>query len=477
MDLIKADNRIHSKEISALDSLQDDLHISQEDIDLTHYITLSEAVTSINEMTREQISSLLDLFNGIMRADSDISIKENILLTSIILACSPDSKDWVKVISAPATETKVSDEQIVYLEKEWGNQAHKVFDDKYDNLLISKAFGDIGFQMFYLPTILEDLGITGNVGNTSGKHMNLLQKWIGYLTPYGNRGKESKIEETLAHFDNATFFKVVLSALHLDPDIFPFSSFLLIKIRDNIVFDDRNCSKEVVDFLCIDMSDEVKKRILRFVSNFSEQTFMLPYDGYYKMFYDYLSSEAKITSSILLDKDLHFTLENLDNKRLAIESSPQARTLYLLLLHYGKSGVSQDCFLRAIEALKAIETQKKEKFVIEKVKSDMLHLNTDWSKLIYNTITIYQSLSTKDGQKENYLKYISSILRHRSSLKTYINTAFSKAEGLAAPQQYHITFDKEFNLYRINASIDLFFKNEDGVRVPLKKSMFWKQIL
>lgn len=477
VDLIKADNRIHGKEISVLDSLMDDLQLSQEDIDLTHYITLSEAITSINEMSQEQISYLLDLFNGIMRADSDISIKENILLTSIILACSPDSKDWVKVISAPATETKVSDEQIVFLEKEWGVEAHKVFDDKYDNLLISKAFGDIGFQIFYLPTVLKDLGLTGNADNVSGGHINILQKWIGYLTPYGNRGKESKIEDTLAHLDSATFFKVVLSALHLNPDIFPFNSFLLIKIRENIVFDDRSCSKEMVDFLCIDMSDEVKKRILRFVSNFSEQTFMLPYDGYYKMFYDYLSSEAKITSSILLDKGLHFVLENLDNKRLTIESSPQSRTLYLLLLHYGKSGVSQDCFVKAIEALKAIDTENKGKFFIEKVKSEMLHMGTDWSKLIYNTITIYQSLSTKDEQKENYLKYISSILRHRSSLKTYINTAFSKAEGLAAPQQYHITFDKEFNLYRINASIDLFFKNEDGIRAPLKKSIFWKTIL
>ena len=480
VDLIKADNRIHSKEINVLDRLQEELCLSQEEIDLTHFITLSEAISSINEMAHEQVSYLLDLFNGIMRADSDISIEENLLLTSLILACGQQSKEWVKVISVPATETKISDSQIVFLEKERSEKAHQVLDDKYDNLLISKAFGDIGFQLFYLPSVLDDLGLKNQNEDRLGDHFGLLQKSIGYLTPYGKKGGERNVEVLLNNFDTTTFFKVVLSSLHLSPDTFPFNSFLLIKIRENIVFDDKNYSKEVIDFLCIDMSDEVKKRILSFVANFSEQTFMLPYDGYYKMFYDYLSSESKITSSILIDKDFHFVLENLDNTKISFESSPQAKTFYLLILHAGSKGIKQSCFTEAAENLQELNIEdfcKDDQLSIERIKDYMRDIDTEWSKLIYNIISIYQAISTKDELKPSYLSYILSILNHRSSLKTYINKGFSEIDGLANPEQYHVLFDKEFNLYRASASQSLFYCFEDGAKRPLSSSIFMNSLL
>ena len=480
VDLIKADNRIHSKEITVLDKLQTELDLTQEEIDLTHYITLSEAILSINEMSQEQVNYIIDLFNDLMRADSDISIEENILLTALTLSCGEKSREWAKVISVPATESKISDTQIVFLEKEWSENAHAILDDKYDNLLISKAFGDIGFKLFYLPSVLKDLGLKSKSDLELGKQFGLLQKSIGYLTPFGNKGGGNDIGKMLNNFDTTTFFKVVLSAMNLGPESFPFNSFLLIKIREGIVFYDNNCSKEVVDFLCIDISDEVKKRILKFVSNFTEQTFMLPYDGYYKIFYDYLSSESRITSSILISKDLHFIPENIGREKISFQSSPQARTLYLLLLKYGSNGITQDCFNKAIEYLQnrsADEFHTQSKFNIEAVKTRMKELNTDWSILIHNTITIYQSLSTKDDQKSSYLSYILSILKHRSSLKTYISTGFSKVEGLANPNQYNIVFDKEFCHYRVDASPSLFFREEEGFRIPLTASSFWKSLI
>ena len=480
VDLIKADNRIHSKEINVLDSLQEELCLTQEEIDLTHYITLSDSISTINEMNPEQVSYLLDLFNGIMRADSDISVQENLLLTSLILSCSEDSKEWVKVISVPATETKISDSQIVFLEKDHSRKAHLVLDDKYDSLLISKALGDIGFQLFYLPSVLDDLGLIKKSEKQPGSHFRLLQKSIGYLTPYGSNGDNRKVEQLLNNFDTTTFFKVALSALHLNPDIFPFNSFLLVKIRESIIFDDKNCSREMIDFLCIDMSDEVKKRILSFVENFSEQTFILPYEGYYKMFYDYLSSESKITSSILVDKNFHFVLENLGCTKVSFESSPQARTLYLALLYYGRKGIKQSCFTDAAEMIQNIDMDEfctDGVFSIEKIKAKMQEENTDWSRLIYNVISIYQAISTKDVQKPTYMSYILSILNHRSSLKTYINKGFSEIDGLANPEQYHIIFDKEFNLYRTNASSSLFYCDEEGERKQIQDSEIWRKLI
>ena len=480
VDLIKADGRIHGKEIRILDELQSEMELSQEDIDLTHYITLSEAVSSINEMSDGQVDYVIDLFNRIMRADSDISDRENILLTAISMACDRESREWSRVISVPASETKVPDDQVIFLEKSWEENAHRVFDDKYDNLLISKAFGDVGLQFFYLPSVLDGLGLKCGVGMDLGAQLELLRKSIGYLAPFGKKDAKNGVEAVLEGLDSATFFKVFLSALHLCPDMFPFNSFILVKVRDNVVFDDRNCSREVVDFLCIDMSDQIKKRILGFVSNFTEQTFVLPYEGYYKMFYDYLSNESKIVSSVLIDRTLHFRMENLGGAKVNFESSPQARALYLLLLFYGRQGVTQTCFSEALEHLQTFVADdfcvSEGALDIDALQGHLRTINTDWSLLIYNIISIYRTISTKDEYKPSYLSYIQSILNHRSSLKTYVNAGFSQIPGLADPEQYHIVFDKEFNLYRVSASPSLFFVESEGMRIAIRESSFWRML-
>ena len=295
--------------------------------------------------------------------------------------------------------------------------------------------------------------------------------------PSGNKSKVENVERILDSFDTATFFKVVLTGLNLTPDLFPYDSFLLIKVRESIVLDDNNNGKEAVDFLCIDISDQVKKRILEFVSYFNEQSSMLPYEGYYKMLYDHLSSESKITSSVLIEQDMHFMMENLGGVKIAFESSPQSRTFYLLLLQYGKKGVSQNIINKAVDYLQNVNADDlcpDGAFNIETVKQNLLEMDTEWGLLIYNTITIYQSVSTKDEQKSNYLSYICSILNHRSSLKTYINKGFSEIDGLANPEQYHVRFDKEFNTYRVDASASLFFCRQDGKRIPLSSSTLWK---
>lgn len=480
VDLIKADNKIHCEEICALDDLQEALHLSQEEINLTHYITLAEAISNIRKMDSVQLEYILEFFNKLMRADSDISIKENILLTAVALSCSKESQDWVRVISVPVNETKLSSSQIIYLEKEWCSNAHDILGDKYDNLLISKAFNDIGFQLFYLPSVLEDIGLHDNTKSGFGRNLSLLQKSIGYLTPIANKGDCLSITRILKGLDTKTFFKVVLSSLSLNPDAFPFNSFILIKVRDSVILDDKNLSQDIVDLLCIDMSDEIKKRVLYFVSHFSEQPHMLPYEGYYRMLYDHLSSDATITSSILVDGNLHLLLENLESKKITFESSPQSRTLYLLLLFYGTKGISQTTINQAIKYLQGeIETWKSSSnlFDLQKIKNHLIYINTDWSRVIYNTITIYQNISTKDEQKSKYLSYIYSILTHRSSLKTYVNKAFSEIEGLANPEQYHILFDKEFGTYHTNASLSLFFHIQDNIKIPVKESSLWKKLI
>ncbi len=475
IELVKADNKIHSKEISVLDSLQDVLGLPQEELDLVHYTSLSDAVVVIKQMESTMVEAVMEVLNSIMRIDSDIDFEENLLFAAVTMSCLPSSRNWATILSVSDLDFEIPAKQIVYLEKRHSDDAHVVLDDKYDNLLISKAFGDIGLSLFYIPNILGDLGLSGGLSDKFG----LLQRSISFLMPAGDMLKVEGLKDSLVSFDSSTFFRVVSSRFGLNYDFFPFNAFLLVKIRGSVVLDDDNTMRNTVDFFCLDISSDVKHRILSFVSLFGDNTYMLPYDGYYRLLFDYFSSESKLDSEILLDGDFNFTLPSIGGKRIPFESSPQARTLYLLLLKYGKKGISQELFNSAISFLETIDTMRfmeKGVFDIDAFATELLSKEEPWREIIYDTIHIYKNLSTKDEQKANFLAYIISILSHRSSLKTYLNKGFGSVRELSNKGTYNVSFDKGSNSYRTGIGVSMFQIVEGGVSVPLSESSFWKSL-
>ncbi len=477
IELVKADNKIHSQEIYVLDSLQATLGLSQEDLDLVHYTTLSSAVSIIRQMEEKTVNAVIDVFNSIMRIDSDIDFEENMMFAAVTMSCIMESRNWSTVLSISGLDFDITDKQIVFLEKGFSRDAHLVLDDQYDNLLISKAFGDIGLSLFYLPNVLNDLGLPSNGPEEKFK---LLKKSMSYLMPAGDMIKVNGLRDSLSAFDSNAFFKVVCSRFGQVPDFFPFGAFLLVKIRDSVVLDDDNAMRNTVDFFCLDISTDIKHRILSFVSLFGDKTYLLPYDGYYKLLFDYFSSESKINSEICLDRDFNFTLPSLDGRLVFFESSPQARTFYLLLLSYGASGISQDLFNSAISFFEKLDTSNYTEggvFDLSSFKNELSLGKEEWKTLILRTIHIYQAISTKDDQQPSFLSYIFSILSHRSSLKTYLNKGFGSIQELSDKDMYYVSFDKETNSYHLDISISMFHIMEDGASpILLSESSFWKQL-
>ena len=443
IELVKADNKIHSKEISVLDDLQESLGLTQEELDLIHYAPLSEAVSVISGMDEQTVNVVMGVFDSIMRIDSDIDFEENLLYAAVTISCLPESRKWAKVLSVPDLDIDISDRQILFLEKGYSDNAHQVLDDKYDNLLISKAFGDIGLSLFYLPNIIQELGLSEK---GPADKFGLLKKSMSYLMPAGDMLKVDSLRESLATFDSSTFFKVVTSRFGLEPDFFPFNAFLLVKIRGSVILDDDNAMCNTVDFLL----------------------------------FDYFSSESKINSEILLDREFHFTLPSLGGKSIPFESSPQSRTLYLLLLRYGRAGISQDCFNAAIKFLEKVDTSRYidgGMFEIDAFEDDLLSGNEPWRNVIFDAIRIYRAVSTKDEENPEFLSYITSILSHRSSLKTYVNKGFSSVQDLSDKEMYFIEFDRRTNSYKVGIGLSMFLIEEGvGVPHPLSESSFWKAL-
>lgn len=478
IELVKADNKIHSKEVSVLNTLQESLGLPQEELDLIHYIPLADAVAVVEQMDGTEVTAVLDIYNSIMKVDSDVDFEENLLYAAVTTACLPKSSRWACILSVPDLDADLTDRQIVFLEKTYSEGAHRVLDDKYDNLLISKAFGDIGLRLFYLPNVLDDLGLSGNDPNG---RFGLLQKSMGYLMPAGDMIKIDGLKESLGSFDSETFFKVVISRFGLSPGVFPFHAFLLIKIRSGVVLDDENTMHHSTDFFCLDISTDVKHRILSFVSLFGDDSYLLPYEGYYRILFDCFSSESKLNSEIRLDRDLHFALPSFGGKRIQFESSPQARTLYLLLLKFGQNGISQETFHYAIQYLKspdALSFIREDGYDPDDFAARLLDGDEEWRKVIYDTIRIYRSVSTKDERHPRFLSYIASILSHRSTLKTYLNQGFDAVQDLSDKQMYHVRFDKKTKTYRIGIGLSMFLIEEGGqTPVALSESRFWKSLL
>lgn len=477
VELVKADNRIHSKEISVLDNLQEKLDMTQEELDLVHYIQTQEAVEVLAQLHEDDAEAILDLLKRIMWADNDIDFGENLLLTSIIMSIQKKSRGWCRVISIPESDVEAMPHQIIYLEKEFSLETHRILDDKYDKLLISKALNDIGFELFYLPDVIAELMRTDNENRFS-----LLARSMEYLVPAGEKVSQAAISSLLNGLDTKTFYRVVASRYMIEDDMVPFSSFLMLKVRDGFVHDESEGMKKYTDFLCIDISSEVKKRILDFVEFFNEKKNLISYEGYYKILYDYLSSESKTPSLVMLDSRFEFRLTDLENMKVSFESSPQARTIYLLTLRYGKYGIPQKTFSDAIDMLQDID---REKYIcadgqldINSMMQDFIENGSEAALLIYNTMVIYRAVSTKDDSSIHFIGYITNILVHRSSLKNYIATGFKRIERLAHPDRYCLTYDKQTKSYNIPANTSVFMA-EDPVRgtIRLTDTDLWKSLM
>lgn len=476
VDLIKADNQIFGEEVAVLTQLQNQFGLSQQDVDGIHYITLQQAIEALKDLDAEAASAVVGLMNQIMCVDNDIDYEENILLTSVKMSIAAGSKGWCNVVSASNVMDETSKKQIMYLEDTPSAPAHMVFDDKYDRLLITKAFNDLGLDFFYLPDAIGGMNASGGLGEKANS--SLLKLAMRYLVPSAVASSDDMEEGS---FNPQEFYYFLLSRYNISPETIGSHSFLMLKIRDSYYLDDDNNLAKAVDFFVLDLSEDVKRRIYKFVSNFDKKGNPISYEGCYKILCDYLSSEAKTVSHVVLDAKYEFCLKDAQRSPVVFESSPQARTFYLLLLKYGETGIPQHLFDEALELLR--RTDRKDYlcdgiFDLSSFKSFLHKEGTEVSLLIYNAITIYSAISTKDTENIKFLDYIEKIFHYRSALKHYINKGFGDVEKLSGLSDFSITFDSQMKIYRVPVSLSKFLiEMPDGSLQDLVASVLWNNLL
>ena len=466
VDLAKADKQIHGNEVALLSSLQGELGLGREELDMVHYMSLQEALTALRPLGEEDRNAVVRTLETMVGVDVDVDRREQVLFGSIKMVLSGESSSWVDVVSVNGSDAECTSEQIVYLEKSRCDSARGVLDDRFENLLISKALNDVGLQMFYLPQIKQRIDV------------GLLQRSMSYILPSSELADPEDIKDSLSKTSSVAFFNAFCSAYRISPGQVGFDAFLALKIQEGEILNDEGRLSRSMDFLCIDVTSELKKRITHFVTQIEAPDSTLSYDGYYRLLYDHLSTATSTVSSVLIDSRFDFYLKDLGDQKLKFESAAQAKTLYLLFLRYGVRGISQDTFDKAEEQLEAYRTSAlAEDWDFCTYCNSLMAENTDHSRLIYNLLMIYRAVSTKDHTDVSFLNYISTIIRQRSALKNYINHGFASATHLKEKDSYCISYDKNAKAYCLAADVSLFFIEESGsASVRIKDSALWKSL-
>ena len=90
---------------------------------------------------------------------------------------------------------------------------------------------------------------------------------------------------------------------------------------------------------------------------------------------------------------------------------------------------------------------------------------------------IYAGMSTKEPSNEGFLNYIMTIMKHRSTLKNYLNNGFRSASRLSDKESYCVRFNQDSRSYSVSADVSLFIIDEgDGAPVSVVSSRLWRSL-
>ena len=79
VDLAKADKQIHGNEVALLNSLQDELNMSKEELDMVHYMSLQDSMSALRDLDSETKESIIESLKAMVGVDVDVDKREQLL--------------------------------------------------------------------------------------------------------------------------------------------------------------------------------------------------------------------------------------------------------------------------------------------------------------------------------------------------------------------------------------------------------------
>ena len=111
VDLAKADKQIHGNEVALLSSLQGELGLGREELDMVHYMSLQEALTVLRSLGEEERNAVVRTLETMVGVDVDVDRREQVLFGSIKMVLSGESSSWVDVVSVNGSDVAILQRQ------------------------------------------------------------------------------------------------------------------------------------------------------------------------------------------------------------------------------------------------------------------------------------------------------------------------------------------------------------------------------
>lgn len=308
-DMIKADNIIEESEIRDMKSLMSKYSITQKDMSDARSIRFSDAVMSLQDLSKNERQSFFDSIYKIALSDNVCVPKEALLLIALqYCLVEHDRKDAngnrmpkPYLISCPIDESSISDQYMVYLESSYDEERNEELKQNFRLLVTESRLN--GFNFVYIPKMVEEF---------KAMDSQYVKDVISYMAPQLSNNVIQDVYNRLCKMTTAEFFHSVLYEKLQVKAIYDAKPSILINIGTSVV---PYCATDgsiqyYTEFLCIPIATtalSLVDSILSFYKSkvsfktitITDNAGQFKYFGFYKALFDFLIAPPPVAPDLI----------------------------------------------------------------------------------------------------------------------------------------------------------------------------------
>ena len=335
-DLIKADSIIDGGEMASYAALKGAYNILREDESAAEQMTFSNAVSILKKLDGKQREKVVADYISMSVSDGFCARSEALLILTLYCCLQSVHSAYSDVISFPAKDSIVSDNQLLYIESDYDERINAQIQAEYRSIV--KELNLNALDLVYIPKVIDHYRETP---------VDLLKNVFMFLMPSLTDSRVEEVIDTVLSIDTGVFVKDILCnkygvkefrqvapsfLLKIGNDIvggIKYSNFLRVSLADCDVL---QMARELMDYFSGLQNTDV---LVFSQNNDSEGKFF--YKGFYRQLIDLYTQKSNLSSRIVVNPYKEtITLVDIDMVLTGLHRKEKA--LYTLFLLESPSG-------------------------------------------------------------------------------------------------------------------------------------------
>ncbi|MCF0186488.1 MAG: hypothetical protein HUJ98_08380 [Bacteroidaceae bacterium] len=328
IDLIKADDILDISEMEFYAEMEQKYNLTDDYLIKAQNIDFGEAVNSLQELSQQELNSVMKDMERLTMVDGDCASEEALLIMALDYCLKPEYKSYCQLISTPVSNIYIEKRNIIYTETFFDEDVNAVLSNPHNHRYIEDDFNIAGLNFVYIPKISKDF-----------RQMNetYLHRVIRFLAPALSKDSQNKIFDTLLNITTKGFCdEFLIKKMRLDPifDSDPSILFQVCNSNDRVVYMRIALGENVMEDLrnFVDKYKKLTRYNINTIRHQTEETQRFIYKGFHRALFDLMAFPGKFVESEIeidvLKGEIRFTdiseVISLTTKRLA---------LYIFIIH------------------------------------------------------------------------------------------------------------------------------------------------